>query len=387
MLTLRISKRLPEFTLDVDLRTGAGLTVLFGPSGAGKTLTLRSVAGLVTPDAGRIDIEGDVLFDSAGGIDVPPRRRRVGYVMQDYVLFPHLSVRDNIAFGLAGMDYGDRRARVDEMLDLMRLDGLGERRPQELSGGQQQRVALARALVVRPRVLLLDEPFAALDTPLRSRLRRDLLEVRHHVRVPVLFVTHDLEEAHMLADQMAVYDAGRVLQIGSPEEILQRPSNRTVARFTGARNIFSGEVVEASADGLRIDTRRTTLWAPPASYRVGAAVECCVRPEHVTLLHPERMRERTEREVVLAGHIIEELNHGAYHTLFFGLDDPPTATSAAAAGPGGVVDLEIQVSDHAYRRLKVAHQKAWHVAIKQSVVHILGPAQEPPFEGPAPQPT
>lgn len=383
---IRIRKHLDAFVLDVELDVGAGLTVLFGPSGAGKTLTLQAVAGLLTPDSGHISINGECVFDSERGVNLPPQRRRVGYVMQDYALFPHMTVAENIAFGLVDRTRREKRQIVSEMLHVMRLEGLGDRRPGQLSGGQRQRVALARALVTHPRILLLDEPFAALDTPLRSRLRRDLLEIKHRFDMPILFVTHDLEEAHMLADQMAVYNAGRVLQVGPPREILQRPANRTVARFTGAQNIFSGQVIYAGDDGLRIATRRATLWAPPAPYPVGTRLDCCVRPEHVTLVRPERSPVRSEPEVQLTGCIVEELDHGTYHTLFFCIDETPAGSEPHGPRAGGFIDLVIELSSHAYRRLGVDRQKRWTVAIKQSVVHVLGPAREPFFEGPAPQP-
>ncbi len=198
MLEVRLYKRFPGFTLDVSFATEAPLVALLGPSGSGKTLTLRAIAGLLAPDAGLVRIDDAVLFDSERGIDLPPQERRVGYVPQHYALFPHLSVQANIGFGLqrAGRE---AKAEIARLIDLMGLNGLERRRPRQLSGGQQQRVALARALAVRPRLLLLDEPFSALDTTARAEMRAHVLAMQQAFQCTVLLVTHDPADAAIAA--------------------------------------------------------------------------------------------------------------------------------------------------------------------------------------------
>jgi len=193
-LQVQVVKRLPAFSLEVDWQGGDEVVALFGPSGAGKTLTLQCLAGLVRPDRGRIVVGGEVFFDSDAGIDVPTQRRRLGYVFQGYALFPHLSVEDNVGYGLRGRPREERRRRAGEVLERLGLGGLGARRPRELSGGQQQRVALGRALALDPGLLLLDEPLSALDTPLRRQLRRELAAILREWRKATVLVTHDLLE-------------------------------------------------------------------------------------------------------------------------------------------------------------------------------------------------
>jgi molybdate transport system ATP-binding protein len=214
-ISIEIEKRLNgsrrSFALSARFATDAGRVVLFGPSGSGKSLTLRAVAGLLRPDAGRIRIDGRVLFDSRAGIDVPVRRRRVGFVFQDYALFPHLTVRQNVVFGVRGLFGGpdrEMRGRVDAMLELFGLSRLADALPRELSGGQRQRVALARAVVPGPSVLLLDEPFSALDLPLRARMREEVTGLLERLGIPLILVTHDPEEAVRFAHVAVPYRAG-----------------------------------------------------------------------------------------------------------------------------------------------------------------------------------
>jgi ABC-type sulfate/molybdate transport systems ATPase subunit len=210
MLEVRVAKQLGEFRLDVELVARAPITALLGPSGSGKTLTLRSIAGALRPNSGRIALDGQPLFDSDPGIDLPPQARRVGYVPQQYALFPHLDVVGNVSFGLPDRRGPEARSRVAEMLELVDLAGFERHRPRQLSGGQQQRVALARALIVRPRLLLLDEPFAALDAAIRAEVRRGLLELQATLDFRALLVTHDPEDAD-LAGEVFTFERGRVL--------------------------------------------------------------------------------------------------------------------------------------------------------------------------------
>ena len=230
---MNVSKAFGDFHAlqDVSVSLARGkLTALLGPSGGGKSTLLRIIAGLETPDSGRIYIDGQDMTD------VPARRRGIGFVFQHYAAFPHMTVWDNVAFGLkvARTDKAATRRRVDELLDLVHLDGLARRYPSELSGGQRQRMALARALAVEPKLLLLDEPFGALDVKVREELRAWLRQLHEQVNATTVFVTHDQEEAMELADQIVLINHGRVEQVGPPEELYDRPASPFVMSFLGA---------------------------------------------------------------------------------------------------------------------------------------------------------
>jgi len=210
-LAVSLRARLAGFELDVDWEIGDELAVLFGPSGAGKSLTLRMIAGLTRPGRGRIVAGGRVLLDTAAGIDLPPQQRSVGFVFQDLALFPHMSVEENVGYGGHGLPAGERGERAASLIRRFGLDGLQRRRPGEISGGQRQRVALARAMLRRPSLLLLDEPFSALDLPLRRELGWLLREIQRTEAVPVVLVTHDPDEARALAHRVIHYDHGNAL--------------------------------------------------------------------------------------------------------------------------------------------------------------------------------
>jgi molybdate transport system ATP-binding protein len=221
LIRVEVQKRLASqgrvFSLEVDFAAESERLVLFGASGSGKSLTLQILAGVVTPDAGRIIVGDRILFDKEKNVNVPARRRAIGYVPQDYALFPHLSVTDNVGFGLPrpwpwGLA-GDDQHRIAEYLEIFELSNLRHSPPRDLSGGQRQRVALARALIGRPSLLLLDEPFSALDAPLRAKMRQELLRVRQCFNIPVILITHDPDDVAALAETVVVYESGKVIEI------------------------------------------------------------------------------------------------------------------------------------------------------------------------------
>jgi len=232
-LFVSLSAKIGDFSLAARFQAPSGITALFGPSGSGKTMTLRCISGLARPEQGSIVLEDRVLFDSASGVDVPTRLRGVGYVFQQSLLLPHLTVAENIGFGLHQLAPGERAQRIAELLERVGMAGYEARRPSTLSGGEQQRVALARALAPNPDLLLLDEPFAALDARVRRQLRAELRDLHAATGVPMVLVTHDLEEVRQLAGWVAIYDRGEVIRSGSLEQVTRDPGTSTVASILG----------------------------------------------------------------------------------------------------------------------------------------------------------
>lgn len=277
------------------------LTSLLGPSGSGKTTLLRIIGGFVAPD------EGEVRFDGENVTDVPLWRRNVGMVFQSYALFPHMTVHENVVFGLnrRGVRGEAARKEVARILEMVRLSGFEQRKPKELSGGQQQRVALARAMVTRPRVLLLDEPLSALDRKLRQEMQIELRRIQRESGLTTIFVTHDQEEALTLSDSVAILDRGRVVQEGEPAMIYEHPRTRFAASFLGDANFFTGR---ADGDGIEIlGGRIRASEALPAS---SGTATLAVRPEKMWIVRPEEARGRGEncltatvKEFVYAGSV------------------------------------------------------------------------------------
>ncbi len=274
----------PTVSVRADLEVAAGdsrVMVLFGPSGSGKTTILRCLAGLERPQAGFIRFGDERWFDAAAGINRPPQQRRLAYVSQHYGLFPHLTVEQNIRFGMEATA-PNARSRVETILRTVHLDGMAGRLPSQLSGGERQRVALARALARSPRLILLDEPLAALDLPLRDPMRRELRQFLRSVDVPSVVVTHDRVDALTLGDQMAVLAQGSIRQVGAVHEVFSRPIDATVAASVGVETVVPGEIVE-SADGLV--TARVGATQVRAAHATGlsSSVFVCIRAEDVTL--------------------------------------------------------------------------------------------------------
>ncbi|MCB9994446.1 MAG: ABC transporter ATP-binding protein [Hyphomicrobiaceae bacterium] len=264
----------------VDLEFGAGEFVsLLGPSGCGKTTILRMVAGFEKPSAGRIFLGGEDITDLSA------RQRNVGMVFQSYALFPNMNVAANVGFGLkvAGASSADMAKRVDEMLDIVGLKGFEKRFPFELSGGQQQRVALARALAPRPRMLLLDEPLSALDAKIRVSLRDQIRDIQRELGIATLFVTHDQEEALSISDRIVVINAGRVEQVGVPQDIYDSPQTGFVAKFVGSLNVLKGEVADAGAKSVRLGKDVVSPKTFPAGAKSGDHVSVAFRPEALSL--------------------------------------------------------------------------------------------------------
>jgi molybdate transport system ATP-binding protein len=345
MLEVKIKKHLPDFHLEVDFTINQEILAILGPSGSGKTMTLKCVAGLLEPDEGRIALNGRVLFDAAARINLPARERRIGFVFQNYALFPHRTVAENMAYGIRQRPRHEVDARVAWLLEKMHIEGLGGRYPGQLSSGQQQRVALARALSCEPEVLLLDEPFSALDTPRRERLEVELLALQDFYRGDILFVTHDLAQGYKLGSRMAVYEGGRLVQMDSKDRVISRPANRTAARLTGFKNLLEGRVNRAGDAGVWVDVAglgASLRVAAGGNTGVAAGQEVAVgiRSEHVRpvalagentifgtvtrvvegvttrqyYIRPDRASSESELEVSLSKtEKSDMLNGGSYH--------------------------------------------------------------------------
>ena len=278
-LTVDIEKRLGNFHLRVQFSTGDEITGLLGPSGCGKSMTLKCIAGVERPDRGYIALDGRILFDSEKRINLRPQERRVGYLFQNYALFPNMTVEQNILCGLRGRAGRDKT--LAEMVDLLQLDGLEKLRPSQLSGGQAQRVALARILATQPRLLLLDEPFSALDTHLRDQLQPQLQRLIHQLGHQTLLVTHSRDEAYRMCSRLCIMDSGELLREGGTKEVFADPGSTAAARLTGCKNIAparkSGEYqVEVPDWGVRLTAARPV---PEALAAVGIRAHHCQHRE------------------------------------------------------------------------------------------------------------
>jgi molybdate transport system ATP-binding protein len=310
-----------EFALEAEFQAGPGFTILFGPSGAGKTTVLDCVAGLAKPESGRIAVGDRVLFDSSQGTHLPVAKRRVGYVFQSLALFPHLTVEKNVLYGLAHMRQAERVTRASAILREFRIAHLAQRYPREISGGESQRTALARTLVTDPAVLLLDEPLAALDAATKSKIIDDLRQWNQAHRIPILYVTHSREEVFALGERVIVLDAGRIVVQGTPHEVIEAPQQETIAQLVGFENIFDASVESVHPERGTMTCRiageggPVLLETPLVRGGVGSALRVGIRAGDILLatvppvglsarnVIPGRIKSLDQRDVIVSARV------------------------------------------------------------------------------------
>ncbi|HEV2489306.1 MAG TPA: sulfate/molybdate ABC transporter ATP-binding protein [Candidatus Acidoferrales bacterium] len=355
-LEVQIEKRLASYTLSLEFSCDAEPLAVLGPSGSGKSMTLRCIAGLERPDRGRIALQGRALFDSAKGISAPSRARRIGLLFQHFALFPHMTVAENISFGLAGLPEAERMARVAKQIAQTHLTGLESRFPRELSGGEQQRVALARALAIEPEALLLDEPLSALDTHLRSQIERQLIETLAEFRRPSLFVTHNMEEAYRIATNLLVLSKGRAAALGPKEEIFRQPPSKEVAQLTGCKNFSrSRSISENTVEAL--DWNCQLRVARPIS---APAAHIGIRAHHIDFA--DAAPGEPSRANTFPCWLVRASETPFRITLFLRLHHPPDGS--------GEHHLQAEVFKEKWARFKDLPQP-WHVRLSPESLFLL----------------
>ena len=333
-VSVNIEKNFRDFSLKVQFEGSSAAIGLLGASGSGKSMTLRCIAGIETPDRGKIVINGKTVFDSEAGINLKPQKRQIGYLFQNYALFPNMNVFDNVAYGLKvkKVPKAEIKERVTEMLKLVQLEGFGKRRITQMSGGQKQRVAIARALINRPKVLLLDEPLGALDLKLRKQMQIELKRLQRKLGITFVYVTHDQEEALTMSDRIAIINQGVLEQVDTAFDIYEHPKTRFVAGFIGESNIFDAVVISQDGDTVTVGTEVGKAQASgfTGELAAGSAVSVSVRPENMLY-----SRERVEgfhikgvvKEHIYVGNLIKTivlLNDGTEVKINrFSMDDLP----------------------------------------------------------------
>jgi molybdate transport system ATP-binding protein len=349
------------FVLDVALEIPPGITIVFGPSGAGKSTLLDCIAGLLKPNSGQIEISGEVLLDVERRINLPPAKRKIAYVFQSLALFPHMTVEQNVAYGLAHMASPEQALRVKAMLEAFRVQQLAKCKADEISGGEQQRVALARSLATSPRVLLLDEPLTALDEGLKKSIMEDLRRWNAAQNIPILYVTHSRAEVDALGERVIALDRGKIISTGTPHEVLDAPRRSALAHASGFENLFSGVVTgHREADGVmrvRLVKGTCEIETPLGHAAVGIAVRLAIRAGDI-LLATERPYGLSARNVI-AGKIISLEQRG---TMF---------VAQVAVDADGAVVFTVHLTLGAKRALELdVNQPVWLV-IKTHSCHVL----------------
>lgn len=350
-LTIDIELHRGPFRMHVSFQMHNEILILFGPSGSGKTTLLNMIAGLVKPDAGEIGYNGNTFFRrhrTGKNINLPARKRHIGYVFQDFALFPHLTALQNVAYSL--WRQGEANSRAGVLLKRLGIAHLANRYPHELSGGQKQRVAIARALAPNPQLLLLDEPFSALDLSLRERLQNDLYDLQRESGLSVICVTHNIEDAFTLGDKLAVIQDGRLLQIGPVEEVFRRPVNHQVADTMGIQNLFQVRVVDSGPKGMLFDWDGLFFEAPSQPVKVDEIVTAYIRAEDVRVLYPDTPLNKAVSNNQVAGKIVSRESRSNSYSLRVHLTNgheiqvrfPLYSYSSLSLKPGNEVRLSLR---------------------------------------------
>ena len=364
-LSVKLLKKVKGFTLDVEWEIKNELAILFGGSGSGKSMTLQLIAGLMEPDEGFIRSNGSVFFDKTSRINISPQDRSLGYVFQDRVLFPHMTVKENIAYGLKGDSASEKRGqKVKEMIRIFHLQGLDDMYPSEISGGQKQRVALARALIGRPKALLLDEPFSALDNTLRVEMRRLLQEIRTEFEIAVVLVTHDIFEAYSMGDSIIVYSSGRVEQVGRTDDVFRRPKSRKVAQSLGAKNLYRAKVLgrDESFGRVILGVNGLQFHVPQGlshkTVDLGTEVDLFIRPEEVMIIREGKPVKDALKRNIFEGEILDIIDRGGYHMIYFQTLE-------------GKIPFEISIPNYAFRNLNLSIGKKIKVALREESLWLI----------------
>ena len=360
MLDVRIKKQLGSgnahaLTIDVKMRVSGGVTVLFGSSGAGKTSILRSIAGVVKPDEGRISLGEKVYFDSSAGISLPMQQRQLGYVFQSHTLFPHMTAEQNALYGARSDSRRSAREWVRTLFEMLAIRDTAARYPHELSGGEQQRVALARALATDPLLMLLDEPLSAVDVATRSRLLEEISAIQQKSGIPFLYVTHNPSEAVRLGNNMIVIDQGKIVQEGPPLEIFNAPKTAPVARIIGTENIFVGRIARhQSEDGTTvIDTGLCLIELPYNGMPIGSQVTVGVRSEDI-IISREHLTQTSARNVL----------RGIIRSVITDLDKVEIVANCG-------IDFKVSITRAAVRKLGLEVGSDVYLLIKARAIHLL----------------
>jgi molybdate transport system ATP-binding protein len=359
-LVARIKKRLGSgnahaFTLDVNIHAGDGVTVLFGSSGAGKTTILRAIAGIVPPDEGKIVLGDNVYFDSTAGIHLPIQQRKLGYVFQNHVLFPHLTAEQNVLYGIRPDSKHSARERVRDLFALLSIEKTAARYPHDLSGGEQQRIALARALASNPLLMLLDEPLSSVDVATRSRLLEEIAVIQHKAGIPFLYVTHNHSEAVRLGNRMYVIDSGNIIQEGTPLEIFNKPQTESVAKVIGTENIFMGAILQHhSEDGTTlVDANSCLIELPYNGLPIGNHITVGVRSEDI-IVSRERLTQTSARNVL----------PGKIQRILCDIDRTELVVDCG-------IDFKVSVTSAAVRKLNLEVGSDVYLLIKARALHVL----------------